>query len=97
LIKQDFEKAFSQVDFIFTPVSPFVAFKFGQKMDDPLQMYLSDIYTISINLAGLPAISLPCGKSEGMPVGLQIIGPWFSEPGIFEIAKTLESFQESDL
>ncbi len=62
LIKEDFEKAFKKVDAIFTPVSPTPAFKIGEKIEDPLTMYLSDIFTVSINLAGLPAISIPCGK-----------------------------------
>lgn len=90
LVKQDFAKAFEQVDFILTPVSPFTAFKIGEKIEDPLKMYLSDIYTISINLAGLPALSLPCGLSEGLPVGLQIIAKPFAESAIFNLAKTIE-------
>jgi aspartyl-tRNA(Asn)/glutamyl-tRNA(Gln) amidotransferase subunit A len=91
LIKQDFETAFSQVDFILTPVSPFTAFKFGEKIKDPLKMYLSDIYTISINLAGLPAMSQPCGLDNGLPVGLQIVGKPFDEPGIFTLGKAIEN------
>jgi len=87
LIKQDFEKVFEKVDAIFTPVSPSVAFKIGEKVQDPLLMYLSDIYTIPINLAGLPAISLPIGKVAGLPVGLQIIGKHFQEEKILEIGK----------
>jgi aspartyl-tRNA(Asn)/glutamyl-tRNA(Gln) amidotransferase subunit A len=70
-----------------TPVSPFPAFKIGEKIEDPLSMYLSDIYTISINLAGLPAIAIPCGKIDNLPVGLQIIGPHFSEEKILETAQ----------
>ncbi|MDD5146443.1 MAG: Asp-tRNA(Asn)/Glu-tRNA(Gln) amidotransferase subunit GatA [Candidatus Pacebacteria bacterium] len=91
MIKQDFTNAFSIVDFILTPVSPFTAFKFGEKIEDPLKMYLSDIYTISVNLAGLPAISLPCGQSEGLPVGLQIIAKPFDEAGIFSLGKFIEN------
>jgi aspartyl-tRNA(Asn)/glutamyl-tRNA(Gln) amidotransferase subunit A len=87
LIKNDFEKAFEKVDLIMTPVSPFPAFKIGEKITDPLSMYLSDVYTISINLAGLPAISIPCGKIGNLPVGLQIIGPHFSEEKILEVAQ----------
>ena len=87
LIRTDFEKAFEKVDFIFTPVSPSTAFKIGEKIKDPLAMYLSDIFTISINLAGLPALSMPCGEVQGLPVGLQIIGKKFSENEIFEVAK----------
>jgi aspartyl-tRNA(Asn)/glutamyl-tRNA(Gln) amidotransferase subunit A len=90
LIKKDFENAFKKVDFIFTPVSPFLAFKIGEKIDDPLKMYLSDIFTVSANLAGMPALSLPCGKVGKLPVGLQIIGKPFSEAGIFEVGKFIE-------
>ena len=90
LIKQDFDRAFEKVNFIFTPVSPFLAFKVGEKIDDPLKMYLSDIMTVPISLAGLPALSLPAGDDNGLPVGLQIIGKPFDEQGIFQIAKFLE-------
>lgn len=95
LIKQDFDQAFSQVDCIITPTSPTVAFKIGERMDDPLSMYLSDIYTISVNLAGLPAISVPCGlNSAGLPIGLQIITPAFSEDLMFRVAYTFEQNTE---
>jgi aspartyl-tRNA(Asn)/glutamyl-tRNA(Gln) amidotransferase subunit A len=87
LIKKDFEKAFEKVDAIFTPVSPTTAFRIGEKVNDPLTMYLSDIFTISVNLAGLPAISLPCGMINKLPVGLQIIGKQFEENKIFDIAQ----------
>lgn len=90
LIKKDFEEAFKKVDLILTPTCPTTAFKFGEKTKDPISMYLADIFTVSINLAGLPAISIPCGKAEGLPVGLQIIGPWFGEEKIFSFAKLLE-------
>ena len=90
LIKQDFDKAFQKVDAIFTPTSPTLDFKIGEQMSDPLQMYLSDIFTISINLAGVPAISVPVGKVGNLPVGLQVIGKPFEEEKIFEIAKPLE-------
>src|SRR5229473_1164917 len=80
LIRHDFERAFEQCDVIATPVAPTTAFKLGEKMSDPLQMYLSDIFTISVNLAGLPGLSLPCGyDANGMPIGLQLIGPPFGE------------------
>jgi aspartyl-tRNA(Asn)/glutamyl-tRNA(Gln) amidotransferase subunit A len=91
LIKQDFDEAFKKVDAIITPVSPTPAFKIGEKIDDPLKMYLSDIFTISVNLAGLPAISVPVKKiKKGMPSGFQIIAPFFEEEKIFEIAKLYE-------
>lgn len=91
LIKQDFEKAFEKVDFIVTPTSPTAAFKIGEKIDDPLQMYLSDIFTISVNLAGIPAVSIPCGFTlNGLPVGLQIIGKPFDESGILQLAYAYE-------
>ncbi len=91
LIKNDFEKAFEKVDAIFTPVSPTPAFKIGEKIDDPLTMYLADIFTVSVNLAGLPAISLPCGMINELPVGLQIIAKPFEENKIFDIASLLEN------
>ncbi len=90
LVKEDFDRAFKNVDAIFTPVSPTPAFKLGEKIDDPLTMYLSDIFTISVNLAGLPALSLPCGKVDNLPVGLQIIGKPFEESKILEIGKIFE-------
>jgi aspartyl-tRNA(Asn)/glutamyl-tRNA(Gln) amidotransferase subunit A len=90
LIKQDFEKAFKKVDLIFAPVTPQTAFKAGEKINDPLAMYLVDTYTVSVNLAGLPAISMPVGKINGLPVGLQIIGNHFEENKIFDIAQQLE-------
>ncbi|PJE69633.1 MAG: Asp-tRNA(Asn)/Glu-tRNA(Gln) amidotransferase GatCAB subunit A [Candidatus Staskawiczbacteria bacterium CG10_big_fil_rev_8_21_14_0_10_38_10] len=90
LIIKDFEKAFEKVDLIFTPVSPVVAFKRGERIKDPLSMYLADINTISINLAGLPALSLPCGEAENLPVGIQIIGKYFEEDKIFQTGKLIE-------
>jgi len=91
LIKKDFDEAFKNVDLIFTPTSPTLPFKFGEKIEDPLKMYLSDIFTISVNLAGLPALSFPVGKIGKLPVGLQIIGPAFSEQKIFQTAQVYES------
>lgn len=87
LIKHDFEKAFEKTDVIFSPVAPTPAFKIGEKADNPLAMYLSDIYTASVNLAGLPAVSVPVGDFNGLPVGLQIIGKVFEENKILQIAK----------
>ena len=87
LIAKDFEEAFHVCDVIASPASPSVAFKFGEKSADPVQMYLSDIYTISTNLAGLPGMSLPCGfGKDNMPVGLQLIGPWFGEARMLNVA-----------
>ena len=78
LLKQDFADAFEKCDAILTPTAPTTAFKFGEKSDDPLAMYLSDIYTASANLSGIPGISVPCGFSaDGLPIGLQLVGkPW---------------------
>jgi aspartyl-tRNA(Asn)/glutamyl-tRNA(Gln) amidotransferase subunit A len=91
LIKRDFDEAFQRCDVIVTPTTPTTAFKLGEKMQDPLQMYLSDIYTISINLAGLPALSLPCGfDQEGMPIGMQVIGKHFDEGTILRVAHHYE-------
>lgn len=92
LIKNDFDKVFEDVDLLVTPVSPTVAFKFGEKSEDPLAMYLSDILTVPVNPAGLPAISIPAGFVEGMPVGLQLIGPMWSEE---KILNTAYAFQKA--
>jgi aspartyl-tRNA(Asn)/glutamyl-tRNA(Gln) amidotransferase subunit A len=87
LIANDFAEAFKQCDVIMGPTSPFVAFAIGAKSDDPVQMYLSDIYTVSANLAGLPGMSIPCGfGNHHMPVGLQILGPWFGEAKMLNVA-----------
>jgi aspartyl-tRNA(Asn)/glutamyl-tRNA(Gln) amidotransferase subunit A len=91
LIKQDFDEAFRSCDAIVTPTAPSTAFKLGEKTQDPLQMYLSDVYTISINLAGLPALSLPCGlDSTGLPIGMQIVGKYFDEPNLLRLAYAYE-------
>lgn len=91
LIKKDFEDVFKNVDIIVTPTSPTAAFKIGEKTADPLQMYLSDIFTISVNLAGIPAISIPCGfTSNNLPIGLQLIGKHFDEESIFKVAYAYE-------
>lgn len=103
LIKQDFERAFETVDFIVGPTAPTPAFKFGEKTEDPLQMYLADIYTVAVNLAGLPAISIPAGwvepfdaaqgtrEEQRLPVGLQVIGKWFEEDSLLDFAERIES------
>lgn len=90
LIKQDFDQAFTGVDVIVGPVSPTVAWNLGEKVDDPLTMYLSDIYTISVNLAGLPGLSVPCGFVNGLPVGLHIIGKQFDEATILKVGHAYE-------
>lgn len=86
LISEDFERAFNEVDVILGPTSPGVAFNMGEKADDPVSMYLSDIYTIAVNLAGLPGISVPCGMLDGLPVGMQLIGPTLSEAKLLNVA-----------
>jgi aspartyl-tRNA(Asn)/glutamyl-tRNA(Gln) amidotransferase subunit A len=87
LIKRDYEQAFQRVDALLTPVSPSPAFRIGEKVDDPLAMYLSDIYTVTANLAGVPSLSVPCGFTpEGLPVGLQILGNQFQESVILQLA-----------
>ncbi|MFH1563823.1 MAG: Asp-tRNA(Asn)/Glu-tRNA(Gln) amidotransferase subunit GatA [Nitrospirota bacterium] len=91
LIKQDFEEAFKKCDVLITPTSPTPAFKIGEKAADPLQMYLSDIFTISGNLAGIPGISIPCGLTQdGLPIGLQILAPLFGEEKLLQVAYTFE-------
>jgi aspartyl-tRNA(Asn)/glutamyl-tRNA(Gln) amidotransferase subunit A len=86
LISDDFKKAFEEVDVIMGPTSPSVAFQFGEKSQDPIAMYLSDIYTIAVNLAGLPGMSVPVGFSKGLPIGMQIIGNYFSEQRLLHVA-----------
>jgi aspartyl-tRNA(Asn)/glutamyl-tRNA(Gln) amidotransferase subunit A len=93
LIAQDFARAFGQCDFIVGPTSPTVAFRAGEKTDDPVRMYLDDIYTVAPNLAGLPAMSIPCGfGAGGLPVGLQVVGNYFSESRMLALA---QRFQEA--
>jgi aspartyl-tRNA(Asn)/glutamyl-tRNA(Gln) amidotransferase subunit A len=91
LLTKDFTDALAEVDYVVAPVSPFPAFKLGEKLDDPLQMYLSDIYTITGDLAGIPCMSVPCGKTkEGLPVGLQILAKHFDEAGMLRLADAYE-------
>ncbi len=90
LIKEDFDRAFEKYDLLLSPVSPTTAFRIGEKTDDPLQMYLSDVCTISVNLAGIPGISIPCGFVDGMPVGLQLMGRHFDEGTLLRAAYTFE-------
>jgi aspartyl-tRNA(Asn)/glutamyl-tRNA(Gln) amidotransferase subunit A len=95
-IAADFAAAFSQVDFIVSPTSPTVAFKLGERVADPLAMYLSDSCTVPMSLAGVPAISIPCGLSDGLPVGLQVAGPAFSESRLLDVAHALEGALQFD-
>jgi aspartyl-tRNA(Asn)/glutamyl-tRNA(Gln) amidotransferase subunit A len=94
LIKNDFEQVFNDFDVIIGPTTPTTAFKIGEKTDDPLTMYANDILTIPVNLAGVPAISVPCGFSNGLPVGLQIIGKHFDERTIYRVASVYEQATE---
>ncbi len=94
LIRQDFETAFTKVDAIVGPTSPTTAFPLGEKADDPLAMYLSDVYTVTANLAGLPAVSVPCGNdADGLPIGLQVIGKPFDEARILQVARMVEDLR----
>lgn len=94
LIRQDFENLFAKYDVVIGPTTPTTAFKLGEKVDDPLTMYLNDICTIPVNLAGLPAISVPCGLADGLPVGLQIIGKAFDEATVLRVAHAFEMASE---
>ncbi|OGN87847.1 MAG: hypothetical protein A2Z74_04795 [Chloroflexi bacterium RBG_13_46_9] len=85
LIRRDFDAAFEKYDALVTPTSPTLPFKIGEKADNPLQMYLSDVCTLPINIAGIPAISVPAGFADGLPIGMQIIGKPFSETTLFRI------------
>jgi len=92
LIAEEFNRVFREVDFLITPTSPTFPFKAGEKIDDPLAMYLSDIFTVSANITGVPAISLPCKQKENnLPVGLQIIGPSLSDFSLLRVAKLIEN------
>jgi aspartyl-tRNA(Asn)/glutamyl-tRNA(Gln) amidotransferase subunit A len=90
LIKRDFDQAFEKVDAIVAPTSPTVAFPIGSRTDDPYQMYLADVFTIPANMAGIPGISIPGGLSDGLPVGLQLLGKAFDEATLLSIAYAYE-------
>jgi aspartyl-tRNA(Asn)/glutamyl-tRNA(Gln) amidotransferase subunit A len=90
LIKQEYEQAFEKYDALVTPTSPTVAFKLGEKLEDPMQMYLSDVCTLPINIAGIPAVSIPAGFVDGLPVGMQVLGKPFNEETILRIAFAYE-------
>ena len=90
-IKEDFDKAFEKCDVIAGPTSPTAAFEFGSKTDNPLQMYLCDVFTVTCNIAGIAGLSLPCGfTTPGLPVGLQLLGPTFSESTLLRTARQYE-------
>jgi aspartyl-tRNA(Asn)/glutamyl-tRNA(Gln) amidotransferase subunit A len=95
LIKGDFDRAFEQVDALVAPTSPTVAFPLGARLEDPVSMYLSDACTLPVNVAGLPGISVPCGLSEGLPVGLQFIGRPWDEAGLFRVGRAYEAITAS--
>jgi aspartyl-tRNA(Asn)/glutamyl-tRNA(Gln) amidotransferase subunit A len=91
LLTRDFEQAFQKVDAIVTPTAPTPAFKLGEKSDDPLSMYLADIYTVTADLAGIPGISVPCGETtSGLPIGLQVLGRHFDESTVLRVAAAVE-------
>jgi aspartyl-tRNA(Asn)/glutamyl-tRNA(Gln) amidotransferase subunit A len=93
LLRRDFAQAFEKCDAVLTPTTPTPAFLFGEKVDDPLAMYLNDIFTVTANLAGVPGISVPCGlSSEGLPIGLQLMGPYWSEASLLRLA---HAYQEA--
>ena len=95
LVQQDYTEAFKKVDVIMAPTAPTPAFKIGEMIADPLQMYLQDVCTVPLNLAGLPGISIPCGKSsKGLPIGLQIIGKPLAEETLIRTAYTYEQSQD---
>ena len=90
LLRRDYDQAFTRVDLVAMPTSPIPPFRLGEKMDDPLQMYLADIFTVSVNLAGLPGISVPCGFAGALPIGFQLIGRMFDESTILRVADVYE-------
>jgi len=91
LIRQDFQKAFETCDALITPVAPTTAFRIGEKITNPLDMYLSDVFVVAVNLAGIPALSIPCGISNGLPIGMQIMGPHLSEETLLRIGHMYQS------
>jgi aspartyl-tRNA(Asn)/glutamyl-tRNA(Gln) amidotransferase subunit A len=91
LIRQDFEKVFQACDALITPVAPTTAFRIGEKVTNPLDMYLSDVFVVAVNLAGIPALSVPCGFSNGLPIGMQIMGPHLSEEMLLRIGYVYQS------
>ncbi len=95
MIIEDYKRAFEQCDVILSPVAPTPAFKIGENVEDPLKMYLSDIFTLSANLAGIPGMSVPCGFStDGLPIGLQILGKHFNEGALLKVGYSFEQATE---
>ncbi|NMC82325.1 MAG: Asp-tRNA(Asn)/Glu-tRNA(Gln) amidotransferase subunit GatA, partial [Armatimonadetes bacterium] len=94
LIRRDFDRVFEQCDVLLTPTAPATAFRIGEKVDDQFQMYLEDVCTIPVNLAGLPGLSVPCGSAEGMPVGMQLIGRHFEEDVLLKAGHAFEQATE---
>jgi aspartyl-tRNA(Asn)/glutamyl-tRNA(Gln) amidotransferase subunit A len=95
IIRREFDQAFEKYDALVTPTSPTVPFKIGEKVDDPLQMYLADVFTLSMNLAGICGLSVPCGfDDQGLPIGMQVMGPTFAEGEVLRVAHAYE--QASD-
>jgi aspartyl-tRNA(Asn)/glutamyl-tRNA(Gln) amidotransferase subunit A len=90
LLRKDFEEAFQGCDVIITPTTPEVAFRIGAKTEDPLKMYLSDVYTVSANLAGIPGVSIPCGFAHGLPVGMQLLGRGLDEAALLRVADAFQ-------
>ncbi len=96
-IAEDFQRAFTEVDLLFTPTSPTVAFPLGERVEEPVRMYLSDVFTVTASLAGLPALSLPIGRSRDLPVGGQIIAPAWREDRLLRAAAALERALDGDV
>jgi aspartyl-tRNA(Asn)/glutamyl-tRNA(Gln) amidotransferase subunit A len=91
LIRRDFERAFAEVDAIVTPTSPVPAFELGERTTDPLAMYLADVFTLAVNLAGIPGMNVPAGfTQDNLPIGMQLLGPWFEEARLLRIARAFE-------
>ena len=98
LIKDAYDRLFGRFDVILSPVAPTTAYKLGENIDDPLKMYMGDIYTVSVNLAGLPAVSLPCGfDGQGLPVGFQLIGAAFTEEKLIQAARMYQQMTDYHL
>ena len=91
LIKEDFQRAFKDVDLLASPTMPIPAFKIGERINDPLSLYMADVFTVPINLAGVPAVSVPCGFAGRLPIGLQLMGPHFGEATVLRAAHAFET------